>query len=106
MHRQRRPDRLHRVVFTRLPGVLSGISSIVREQGQFFDVTTSDVIPGKGTFATMDMGVGWRYPGRPFIATLEVENLLDSHFHYQDTDRFTPRLFPRRTFLARLTFRL
>jgi hypothetical protein len=28
------------------------------------------------------MGIGWRYSGRPLIATFEVQNLLDSHFHY------------------------
>jgi hypothetical protein len=52
------------------------------------------------------MGVGWRYPGRPFIATVEVQNLLDSHFHYQDTDPLNPRILPRRTFLARIALRL
>jgi hypothetical protein len=81
-------------------------TTIVREQGQFTDVTTGDISPDKGTFATLDMGIGWRYPGRPFIATLEVQNLLDSHFHYQDTDPLAPRIFPRRTILARVTFRL
>ena len=38
------------------------------------------------------MGIGWRYPGRPFIATIEVQNLLNSHFHYQDTDQLNPRI--------------
>jgi predicted Zn-dependent protease len=81
-------------------------ATVVREQGQFFNVTTGDVAPGKGTFATMDIGIGWRYPGRPLIATFEVQNLLDSHFHYQDTDPLNPRIFPRRTFLGRITIRL
>jgi hypothetical protein len=67
---------------------------------------TTRVTPGKGTFASLDMGIGWRYPGRPLIVTFEAQNLLDSHFHYQDTDQLNPRMFPRRTFLARLTFRL
>jgi hypothetical protein len=81
-------------------------TTVVREQGQFLDVTTGGVNPGKGTFATVDMGIGWRYPGRPLIATFEVQNLLDSHFHFQDTDQLNPRLLARRTFLARVTFRL
>jgi Flp pilus assembly protein TadD len=90
------------------PNGLLGLvrTTIVREQGQFLDVTSGDVNPGKGTFATLDMGIGWRYPGRPFIATLEAQNLLDSHLHYQDTDPFNQRIIPRRTFLARVTFRL
>ena len=83
-----------------------GQDYLVREQGQFFDVTSGGITPGKATFATVDMGIGWRYPGRPFIATFEVQNLLDSHFHFQDVDPLSPRLFARRTFLARMTFRL
>jgi predicted Zn-dependent protease len=87
-------------------GLLSLVrTTLVREQGQFFDVNSGEVNPGKGTFATLDMGIGWRYPGRPLIATLEAQNLLDSHFHYQDTDPLNPRIFPRRTFLARITLR-
>jgi hypothetical protein len=90
------------------PNGLLGLvrTTVVREQGQFFDVTTGGISPGKGTFASVDMGIGWRYPGRPLIATLEVQNLLDSHFHYEDIDPLNPRIFPRRTFLARITFRL
>jgi Flp pilus assembly protein TadD len=90
------------------PNGLLGLvrTTVVREQGQFFDVTSGDVSPGKSTFATVDIGIGWRYPGRPFIATLEAQNLLDSHFHYEDTDALNQRIFPRRTFLARITVRL
>jgi hypothetical protein len=88
-------------------GLLSLVrTTLVREQGQFYDLTTGEVGPGKGTFATLDMGIGWRYPGRPLIATIEAQNLLDSHFHYQDTDPLNPRTFARRTFLARITLRL
>jgi hypothetical protein len=70
------------------PNGLLGLirTTIVREQGQFFDVTTSNISPGKDTFATLDIGIGWRFPGRPFIATFEAENVLDSHFHFQDID--------------------
>jgi tetratricopeptide (TPR) repeat protein len=90
------------------PNGLLGLirTTVVREQGEFVDVTTGSVGPGKGTFATIDMGIGWRYPGRPLIATFEVQNLLDSHFHYQDTDPLNPRIFPRRTLLARITLRI
>jgi tetratricopeptide (TPR) repeat protein len=90
------------------PNGLIGLlrTTLVREQGQFLDVNSFEIGPGKGTFATVDMGIGWRYPGRPLIASLEIENLLDSHFHYQDTDPLNPRIFPRRTILARVTFKL
>ena len=81
------------------PNGLFGLvrTTVAREQGEFFDVTSGEVSPGKGTFASVDIGIGWRYPGRPLIATLEVQNLLGSHFHYEDIDPFNPRIFPRRT---------
>jgi tetratricopeptide (TPR) repeat protein len=93
------------------PNGLLGLVRInaVREQGQFRDVTTpfsGALTSGRGTFATVDMGIGWRYPGRPLIATVEVQNLMDSHIHYQDIDQLNPRIFARRTFLARISFRL
>jgi len=90
------------------PNGLLGLvrATVVREQGQFFDVNTGEVNPGKGTFATVDMGIGWRYPGRPLIASFEVQNLLDSNFHFQNIDPLYPGILQRRTFLARLTFRL
>jgi len=90
------------------PNGLLGLvrTTIVREQGQFFDVTNGTVSPGKGTFATLDLGIGWRYPGRPLIATFEAQNVLDSHFHFQETDLLNQRIFARRTFLARVALRL
>jgi Flp pilus assembly protein TadD len=90
------------------PNGLFGLirTTIVREQGQFVDVTRFTVSPGKGAFAALDLGIGWRFPGRPFIATFEVANVLDSHFHFQDTDLLNERIFARRTLLARITFRL
>jgi Flp pilus assembly protein TadD len=93
------------------PNGLLGLvrTTVVREQGLFpllTSVLSTGSTYGKGTFGTVDMGIGWRYPGRPLIATFEVQNLLDSHFHYQDTDPLNPRIFPRRTFLGRLTLRL
>jgi hypothetical protein len=54
----------------------------------------------------LDLGIGWRFPGRPFIASFEAANVLDAHFNFQDTDSLNERIFPRRTILARITFRL
>jgi len=84
-------------------------TTLVREQGHFAiltGATSSGVTFGHDTFATVDVGIGWRFPGRPAIATLEFQNCLDSHFHYQDTDVINPRIFPRRTILGRVTCRL
>jgi hypothetical protein len=34
----------------------------------------------------VDAGVGWRIPGRAIIGTLQVKNLFDSRFNFQDPD--------------------
>jgi outer membrane receptor protein involved in Fe transport len=81
-------------------------ATFVREAGDFANVTTGAVMPGRDTFTTLDLGIGWRFPGRAAIAALEIQNLLDSHFRYQDTDPLNPRILPRRTILARVTFGL
>src|SRR5262249_52666344 len=78
------------------PNGLFGLvrTTIVGEHGQFLDVTTGKVSPGKGTFATLDLGIGWRFPGRPFLVTFEAANVLDSHFKFQDTDSLNEQIFP------------
>ena len=93
------------------PSGLFGLvrTTVVREQGEFAtltSVTSTGLTSGKDTFGTVDIGLGWRYPGRPFIATIEAQNLLDSHFHFQNIDPITPGILPRRAIIARVTFRL
>jgi hypothetical protein len=80
-------------------------ATLVREQGHFFDVFSGD-LTRQGDLCDSGYGNRLALPGRPFIATVEIQNLLDSHFHYQDTDSLYSRISPRRTFLARITFRL
>ena len=61
----------------------------------------------------VDAGLGFRFPNRWGIASLQVRNLFDEDFNYQD-DSFRefsdePSVgpyFPERTVLARVTFRI
>jgi tetratricopeptide (TPR) repeat protein len=65
---------------------------------------------GTDDFFLLDASVGYRFPGRHGIFSLEGTNLLDEKFNYQDDDfrtagaraRFGP-FIPERAVLARLT---
>jgi tetratricopeptide (TPR) repeat protein len=65
---------------------------------------------GKEQFTTVDLGVGYRFPRRRGIASLEVRNLFDEDFVFQD-DSFRVRrdeptvspYIPSRTIMGRIT---
>jgi hypothetical protein len=59
-------------------------------------------------FVTVDLSVGFRLPERRGSVSLEVRNLLDEQFLYQDMDSITnasarPRFIPARSVLCRLS---
>ncbi len=63
---------------------------------------------GTENVALVDVEAGYRLPKRFGIVSVEVSNLLDQSFNYQDTNFFTdktrtPRFIPERTILARAT---
>ena len=67
----------------------------------FFDQTREN-------FVTVDLGVGYRLPERRGSVSLEVRNLFDEEFLYEDLDSITntttrPRFIPARTILGRLS---
>ena len=65
---------------------------------------------GSDDFFLLDAAVGYRLPKRFGVVSLEVTNLLDKSFEYQDDSyreaQGQPSVgpyFPQRQFLARLT---
>ena len=65
---------------------------------------------GKDDFFIVDAAIGWRIPNRLGIVSLEVRNLFDEEFKYQDDSfrefRDEPSIgpyIPDRTILGRLT---
>jgi hypothetical protein len=42
-------------------------------------------------------------PNRMGLLSLDVRNLFDNRFHFQDTDPVSPTVSPRRLILFRLT---
>jgi tetratricopeptide (TPR) repeat protein len=92
--------------------VPSGLSirlaeTLVRQTGTFFSSSLSpDPVSGSASFWVTDASLGYRLPGRLGMVSLDVKNLFDRRFQFQETDFFAPAFARRRTVLARasLTF--
>jgi hypothetical protein len=79
-----------------------GRGTYVHQRGQFFDATRTPM-PGGDDFVTIDLGVGYRLPERRGLFTVEVKDLLNEGFRFQDTDTQNPTIVPGRLVLARFT---
>ncbi len=49
-----------------------------------------------------DLSIGYRLPARYGLVTLDVRNLLNERFQFQDTDPFNPKVYPSRYVVLRL----
>jgi hypothetical protein len=63
------------------------------------------------SFSVVDAGIGYRFPRRRGLVSLEVRNLFDESFSYQNlsfqtNEPLTPRFLPVRTFLATVSLSL
>jgi len=56
----------------------------------------SPPIPGSSSFWTFDAAVGYRLPRRMGLISLNVRNLFDEDFQFQDTDPGNPTSIPER----------
>ena len=59
--------------------------------------------PGQDTFWTTDTTLGYRLPKRRGVLSLNVENLFDKDFRYQDIDPENPGVVPERFAYFRFT---
>ena len=79
-------------------------ATVVRQDGIFG--TTDLPAPGEDTFAVVDGSIGYRLPKRYGLITLDVRNLFDTEFLFQDTDPKFPRILPGRLVVFRFTLTL
>jgi Tfp pilus assembly protein PilF len=56
---------------------------------------------GEDRFFTVDLSLGYRLPNRRGIVSLDVSNVFNEDFRFQDTDPENPRVLPERTVLLR-----
>jgi tetratricopeptide (TPR) repeat protein len=77
------------------------------QEGTFFLIgqspSTDTPESGEDRFWIFDASVGYRFPKRYGIASVEVRNLFDRQFQYQDTDPFNPVVWPERSVLFKIT---
>jgi hypothetical protein len=78
-------------------------ASLVRESGHFLETNAFTIFGGRETFGVVDAGIGWRIPGRAVVGSLQIKNLLNSGFRFQDTDPTNPTIIPHRLLLGRVT---
>jgi tetratricopeptide (TPR) repeat protein len=85
-------------------GGLAGVKGTYIDQHGDFGNPSGGVTPGHDRFWLVDAFVGYRLPRRLGLITLEVKNLLDKQFRFQDTDPANPVFRPERLVLGRATF--
>jgi outer membrane receptor protein involved in Fe transport len=85
----------------------SGLSAGLRvshyHQEGAFASATGGFEPGQDTFWTTDAMLGFRLPKRRGLLSLNVENLFDKDFRYQDIDPENPSVVPERFAYFRFT---
>jgi len=75
----------------------------VDQEGEFGDPEFGPVVPGDDQFWVVDVSFGYRLPRRWGLLTVEVRNLFDEEFRFQDMDAASPRIYPERLVSGRIT---
>jgi len=76
------------------------------QKGVFLSQTAPAAVPGSDSFWITDVSVGYRFPKRYGILSVDARNLFDKSFRYQDTDPTSPLLQPVRTVVIKMTLAL
>jgi hypothetical protein len=79
---------------------VSASAAYVDQSGTFFD-QAGNMFDGQSRFWVFDAGVSFRFPARRGFLALEVRNLFDESFQFQETSN-SPRIAPSRYVAARL----
>jgi hypothetical protein len=77
-------------------------ATYLNQQGRFLNAMRT-VVPGNDDFWIVDALLGYRLPKRFGLATLEVRNLFNEQFQFQDTDPRNSTINRDRVILLRLT---
>jgi tetratricopeptide (TPR) repeat protein len=84
-------------------GLFAGTTAtFVDQEGRFAD-PLGNTFRGSDSFWTVDASLGYRFPKRRGAVTVEVRNLFDQDFNFQDSDPANPLIVPERLILGRLT---
>lgn len=81
-------------------------TTVVDQRGAFLDQSVPPPFPlveDQESFHVVDASISYRLPGRRGIVSLQIGNLFDETFRFQDTDTENPGLLPERTVLLKFT---
>ncbi|MHC1744736.1 MAG: FecR domain-containing protein [Syntrophobacteraceae bacterium] len=85
-------------------GFLGRLKATYVNQADAFTRAEDPWVRESDQFWVLDGSIGYRLPDRWGIVTLEVRNLLDEKFRFQDTNPANPSIFPERTLYGKVTF--
>jgi hypothetical protein len=77
-------------------------ANYVDQEGNFGD-PINGFSKGEDNFWVVNASIGYRLPKRYGIVSLEVKNLFDESFNFQEMESSLPRLYPERLVFARFT---
>ena len=77
-------------------------TTYVNQSGKFGDPGFT-LESGSDNFWVVDASIGYRLPKRWGVISLEVKNLFDQKFRFQDTDPISPSIAPDRVIFGRFT---
>jgi tetratricopeptide (TPR) repeat protein len=84
-------------------GFFAGVrGTYVRQEG-VFTFMDSGLSPGASDFWTADLSAGYRLPRRWGQAAVDIRNLFDRQFRFQDANPMDPTIVPKRQVFARLS---
>ncbi|MDP6675769.1 MAG: TonB-dependent receptor [Gammaproteobacteria bacterium] len=79
-------------------------ATYVKQKGDFIDSTSPGFLaPGEDDFWVFDAVVGYRLPKRYGVIGLQINNLFDKNFQFQDIDPENSRISPERLILLKIT---
>jgi Tfp pilus assembly protein PilF len=78
-------------------------TSYIDQEGEFGYPRFSPTVKDDDDFWVVDARIGYRIPNRMGFISLELKNLFDEKFKYQDIDPTNPRIVPERQIFTRLT---
>jgi hypothetical protein len=77
-------------------------ATYIDQEGKFEDMM-GRFIPDNDQFWLMDAAIGYRLPQRLGLVGVELKNVFDRKFKFQDTDPINSRISPERLILFRFT---
>lgn len=85
-------------------GLFAGLTtSYIDQEGEFGHPKYPPTVKDDDDFWVVDARIGYRMPNRLGFVSLELKNLFDEKFKYQDIDPTNPRIVPERQIFGRLT---